>query len=787
MQADAKEVQDSAAAAHDQSSLPASPHPPITTSPDMASNQPARPRRSARFAPQTSSGLSTRSESRQEVAEHLSSSQHVAADKEEETSILGVPAVAAAEDDQSRLELQSQSESSTLRNPISGRLRERKRKEPEPDEKLAQELPAKRSRRARQLGPPLPLSEQAEATGEASARPRPPGPTATKPPKAKDNQKAPTQPSSSLRVRALGKQKGVEVNVGEPEEASMDGTAMNDEGEDEVPEEEDDEEETEEGPSSFSMRPGKSNKKAPAPKPKKKQLPDDVWTAYKASLPMLHHRTQTRMPELYEKYRSFWISKAIYAPVKKSPQGKKGASGSSANGPLFFFWDPLSLVPNIQCQQPGCTRFLTRDGFAPWPRKVRSEQPGNDLTFWLVGARYRCNNCAAVKPKTNKAPYTSYLGWDLRLLKAIPDELRDAFPCEEKGKLFYINKGVVPEENLHEHLFDRIEANAAVGEPPISNPRQPKIKKTVSPGKEKPKKYSAKSQGKKGRPSKTTSAKPWEAPSPPESAHGEDEDEVMEPEVGHSTVQYGDEDASGSGDEGYESEEGDEVPVSSSTASAEAHSNATTDSRTRGVPSIAGSSITAVAVPPEPRPPALIAKSYQSYQPAYSDWRTSSLRSTTGEEQQRAPPPSTYPYPYPPAIRTETGWYANPMPASSAAGPMTPTATPAAAPPWTTPHYFAHPPQQQHQVQQAVAQPGWAPPPQSVVDPSAVAALASLATHMSYGPPYGYQYNPYHSVPVPPNVPPHAQEYRPLPHAQATAPSAPLHGAVPGPNPSSSG
>lgn len=293
-------------------------------------------------------------------------------------------------------------------------------------------------------------SEQAETQSGSSAGARSAGPPSTKSRKTTQKSRKPELSSASVRARLLGKLKVPGVTDSDVDGHSLDGEPLPapEEGEEEVADEEDDEDDAD-GPSSSRLK-GSKIRKPPAPKPKKKQLPDDVWTAYKASLPMLHHRTQTRMPELYEKYRSFWISKSIYAPVKKSTTAKKGNPGPSAapkspkdNSPLFFFWDPLSLVPNIQCQQPGCTRLLTRDGFAPWPRKVRSEQQGNDFTFWLVGARYRCNNCTAVKPKTNKAPYTSYLGWDERLLKAIPGDLRQAFPCEERGKLFFSNKGVV--------------------------------------------------------------------------------------------------------------------------------------------------------------------------------------------------------------------------------------------------------------------------------------------------------------------------------------------------------
>ncbi|KAG8893521.1 hypothetical protein FRC01_013543, partial [Tulasnella sp. 417] len=421
------------------------------------------------------------------------------------------------------------------------------------------------------------------------------------------------------------------------------------------------------------------------------------------------------------------------------------------------------------CQQPGCTRLLTRDGFAPWPRKVRSEQQGNDFTFWLVGARYRCNNCTAVKPKTNKAPYTSYLGWDERLLKAIPGNLREAFPCEEKGKLFFSNKGVTPEEHRHEHLFDLIQANPApIGEQASSKIRpQTKPKKTGSISKESTKPAPSKSKGKRGRPPKNSSSrKPWEAPTPPESSNEDEEEDVeMEgPEEAASVVDDDDDMEAASGAEGAEdSGSEDEVPVSSSTASAEAHSSATADSRTRGGPSIAGSSVT-VAAPPAPRPPAMLAKPYQSFQPAYSDWRTSSVRSTTGEEQ-RPPSSPNYPYPYPPAVRTESGWYA-----SLGAAPTSPTASNVPPPPWATSYPAGPPPP----GPPGSAQPGWAPPHQNAsaaFEPSPAAkaaAMASLASQMSYTG-YPYQPNPYYPVAAAPDSA--VRESVPSP----TASDAPAH------------
>ncbi|KAG8938258.1 hypothetical protein FRC00_000400, partial [Tulasnella sp. 408] len=351
MPSDAMDPQDPAVNTHNSSPIPSKPPPPATTSPDTASNQLVRPRRSARFAPQTSSSSLAQSDGKADVEETSPSSQHVAADKEA-TSILGT-AVAASEDNQSKLEHQTQPESGPSKDAISGRLRERKRKEPEPDDKLAQELPAKRSRRPRQLGPPLPLSEQADPQTGSSTGTHSAGPLSAKSRKTKEKSKKPDHPSASLAAKHRGRLKGSGVGDSDVDGYSLDGLPLGDEGEDEVVEEEDDEE----GPDGSSSARSKNSKlrKPPAPKPKKKQLPDDVWTAYKASLPMLHHRTQTRMPELYEKYRSFWISKAIYAPVKKIATAKKGNPGLSTaakapkdNSPLFFFWDPLSLVPNIQ-------------------------------------------------------------------------------------------------------------------------------------------------------------------------------------------------------------------------------------------------------------------------------------------------------------------------------------------------------------------------------------------------------------------------------------------------------
>ncbi|KAG8942107.1 hypothetical protein FRC04_003862 [Tulasnella sp. 424] len=783
MPSDAKEVQDTAVTTQNPTSTPSNPPPPATTSPDIASNQPARPRRSARFATQNPSSSLARSDSKTDVEESLPLSQPVAADKEA-SSILG-KAVAASEELQSKVEQQSQTESGPSKNTISGRLRDRKRKEPEPDDKLAQELPAKRSRRPRQLGPPLPLSEQAETQSGSSAGARSAGPPSTKSRKTTQKSRKPELSSASVRARLLGKLKVPGVTDSDVDGHSLDGEPLPapEEGEEEVADEEDDEDDAD-GPSSSRVK-GSKIRKPPAPKPKKKQLPDDVWTAYKASLPMLHHRTQTRMPELYEKYRSFWISKSIYAPVKKSTTAKKGNPGPSAapkspkdNTPLFFFWDPLSLVPNIQCQQPGCTRLLTRDGFAPWPRKVRSEQQGNDFTFWLVGARYRCNNCTAVKPKTNKAPYTSYLGWDERLLKAIPGDLRQAFPCEERGKLFFSNKGVTPEEHRHEQLFDRIQAHpGSVGEPASSKIRaQTKVKKTGSISKDAAKPVPVKPKARRGRPPKGgSSRKPWEAPTPPESSN-EEEDEDVEMEGGEEPAPFEDQDemeVASVGEDVEDSGSEDEIPVSSSTASAEAHSSATADSRTRGGPSIAGSSITAAA-PPAPRPPAMLAKPYQSFQPAYSDWRTSSLRSTTGEEQ-RPPPSPTYPYPYPHSTGTDPGWYPHHGTAPGAT-PTTPTANHAAPPPHWATSYPPPPPA----ASPGVPQPAWAPPHQNVAaafDPSPAAraaAIASLASQMSYHASYSYPPpNSYYPPPVASNAaPPDAQPFQAAPSAAPYASEA---------------
>ncbi|KIO19728.1 hypothetical protein M407DRAFT_246071 [Tulasnella calospora MUT 4182] len=166
----------------------------------------------------------------------------------------------------------------------------------------------------------------------------------------------------------------------------------------------------------------------------------------------------------------------------------------------------------------------------------------------------------------------------------------------------------------------------------------------------------------------------------------------------------------------------------------------------------------------------LAAKPYQSFQPAYSDWRTSSLRSTTGEEQ-RPPSSPNYSYPYHGAVRTDSGWYAPHMTGSGAA-PSSPTATNAAPPPWAT----SYPPGPPPSGPPSAAQPAWAPPhqnPAAAFDPSPAAraaAIASLASQMSYAG-YPYQPNPYYSMSAAPDSA--VRESLPIPVASVPPAHAP--------------
>ncbi len=88
--------------------------------------------------------------------------------------------------------------------------------------------------------------------------------------------------------------------------------------------------------------------------------------------------------------------------------------------PRYFYWDPLVLIEKgtpVKCHGPKCKGKggnLIRHSFGTRPRRVVDLED----CYWLMGARYQCNECNATMPS-----------WDPLVLKALSPVLASQFPA----------------------------------------------------------------------------------------------------------------------------------------------------------------------------------------------------------------------------------------------------------------------------------------------------------------------------------------------------------------------
>ncbi|KAG8893935.1 hypothetical protein FRB99_001623, partial [Tulasnella sp. 403] len=175
-------------------------------------------------------------------------------------------------------------------------------------------------------------------------------------------------------------------------------------------------------------------------------VPKDVLIAFDNHLPNLKARGESGLPELYEKYRTFWVPQQSHffllmsAPRMAKPRpdltsGTRWHPDSTVTlcNPSFFFWDPLPLVPGgIRCPRPQCTKLLKHGGFGQAPKRVHivssgetsmpsTTEPSTADGFWLIVAQYRCPSC--VDPDSPTGTFM-YMAWDEVVLSMLPPVLR---------------------------------------------------------------------------------------------------------------------------------------------------------------------------------------------------------------------------------------------------------------------------------------------------------------------------------------------------------------------------
>ncbi|KAG8991443.1 hypothetical protein FRB93_002784 [Tulasnella sp. JGI-2019a] len=201
-------------------------------------------------------------------------------------------------------------------------------------------------------------------------------------------------------------------------------------------------------------------------------IPPQIVAAYEMHIPLLHKRTESGMPMLYEQYQTFWVpQKSNFFLLTGSSVGTlvnipDSANGSGSNAtpvarssttsiqlynPAFFFWDPLPLVlGGIKC--PGCKNALKRGGHIKSPRKVliATSGPATDVApsvgeacFWICGAWYKCATC--INTRTQKQG-VAYQSWDQRILDLLPALLRSEFPAvKTEGRGNIARESTLPE------------------------------------------------------------------------------------------------------------------------------------------------------------------------------------------------------------------------------------------------------------------------------------------------------------------------------------------------------
>ncbi|KAG9041800.1 hypothetical protein FS837_011733 [Tulasnella sp. UAMH 9824] len=167
--------------------------------------------------------------------------------------------------------------------------------------------------------------------------------------------------------------------------------------------------------------------------------PSSVVAAFKLLLPSLYRRSARNVPELYEISQTFWIRKNEAKAVTDNSEAPS-TSADPPSEPTFFYWDPMPLTTNpLLCPLQLCGKALERFGHAPAPRPAVTQPDDVEVTFWIIGARYQCTDCAGQsKGKGKTKTHPGYVGWDERIMSQLPASIRKEFPAVEVEKRFIV-------------------------------------------------------------------------------------------------------------------------------------------------------------------------------------------------------------------------------------------------------------------------------------------------------------------------------------------------------------
>ncbi|KAG9033553.1 hypothetical protein FS837_002439, partial [Tulasnella sp. UAMH 9824] len=234
----------------------------------------------------------------------------------------------------------------------------------------------------------------------------------------------------------------------------------------------------------------------PAPLPVSRgppgQVPQDVMAAYASHSALLQSRTDTDLPQLYAAFQTFWIPRRAnyfvlmggagsglpYSAITSQGGGPGSSTAVHLSNPSFFFWDPLPLVPGgIRCPASECSNLLQQAGLVKQPKRVYMEgntAVSNDpyIGFWIVAARYKCQNCG-VRGTANPKVYSTYVAWDLKILERLPPLVRAEFPAVERKKggrkAFFAAEIALPAEHRMDPQFVSTMLPTQP-QPPVQNP-----------------------------------------------------------------------------------------------------------------------------------------------------------------------------------------------------------------------------------------------------------------------------------------------------------------------------
>ncbi|KAG8921184.1 hypothetical protein FRC00_009025, partial [Tulasnella sp. 408] len=230
----------------------------------------------------------------------------------------------------------------------------------------------------------------------------------------------------------------------------------------------------------------------PAPRGPPGQIPQDVMAAYASHSALLQSRTDTGLPQLYAAFQTFWIPRRAnyfvlmggagsglpYSAITSQGGGPGSSTAVHLSNPSFFFWDPLPLVPGgVRCPANECQNLLQQAGLVKQPKRVYMEgntAVSNDpyVGFWIVAARYKCQNCG-VRGTANPKVYSTYVAWDQKILEVLPPLVRAEFPAVEKRrngrKAFFAAEIALPAEHRMDPQFVSTMLPAQT-RPPVQTP-----------------------------------------------------------------------------------------------------------------------------------------------------------------------------------------------------------------------------------------------------------------------------------------------------------------------------